>query len=888
MPGVFVDREAEAATLAAFLERVASDGPRIAVVYGVAGVGKTSLLAAFVQRVRAVRPVRVGSIASVRCHGQVGEENAYGVMVDALKELRPRGKRGRLFKLGRRVVVDSGVELVANLVPAAGPALRAGVAAAAKSPGEGGKGVAIPVPMMVADAILDAVRSQRPSALLIDDAHLIDASSCLVLDRLLASAADRPLAIVLAVRSGELAVDSPLRELLDRLAIQGSALTLSLTGFGIEAVNMFVRERYGRDLGAERISALHRHTGGHPIFVAQYLSMLSERPGRLPGGDVVPVTTSTGEAPTSAEAVIRQRIRRLADSDVELLSFGAIQGERFITAAVQRLSGRPRKEVLDRLYEISITSGLIQVSDADEWARRAGCDVYEFEHALVRQVLYVKQSPQLRRERHAAVAAVLSELMRDWPTKPRTYSLEVIHQHHLGYELVPAASKALAMARSLIGSGGSLVEAERLCRQALEDIRQENKDREAAGLLVEIIELLLLSTERHWSTGPAFLATTPLEPLVDEAGAAADRSGDLRLRCRAAALRGRVLHKVRGVDESLNALSDAVRLADQAEDTAMRFLTRSAYGRELTKRDLRAGLEVLLEVEGLMRRHELGRTNDPALLHAAARIEMQVGVSLFDSGDLGAALARLESCVERLRQGGDAGTMPTALNYLAQVQCAVGLWGKARATLVEAVALGEGEPSAWHAYNVALLGKLHLEQGELETAVNALEVAWEETRRTFLINVASLVCNLYVEVLLAVSRGDPGETSRVQDLLTSNIEQCRRAGLRRSEVVALSLLARLHLALGEQASAVRAGEEAVRILDEHGPLPAVCGEEIRYWHSVVLDRSGRAPEAERLRSGARRIVEEKGATLPGDLRHAFFTEVKLNVVLLADRRSTPA
>ncbi|RZS41215.1 AAA ATPase-like protein [Herbihabitans rhizosphaerae] len=870
MPGVFVDREHESARMIEFVQQLSHGGPRVLAVHGDPGIGKSALLGAFEQWVRSNAAPRVRRVAAVRCHGQIGTENAYGPMIDIVKALRARLSRGRVAKLGTRAAVDSGAEILANLVPAAGPALRAGVGAV-------GKGAAasalpeVPVPRLVADAILGEVRQGRPVVLIIDDAHLIDTSSCLVLDRLLASQ-DSPLGIVLGMRNGELTDQNPLREIIDRSTIQETCSVIDLSGFAPAAVDSFVRARYGTGLTADQIATIHERTGGHPIFVSQYLSMIRESENG-----------PTWPAPSSAAAVIRQRLRGLDPTDLELLSLAAVHGERFISSVVERLSGRDRSDVLDRLYQVSTTSGLIRLREPDEWTRRAGADHYEFEHAFVREALYTRQSPQSRRERHAAVAGHLDEMMRDWSTKPQEYLLEVIKQHHLGGQSLPAASKALEMARSLIATGGSLDEAERLCRQALDDVRQAESGATVDRLRVEIIELLLLATESRWSVNADFLASTPLEELSDEAVAAAERCDELNLRVRAAALRGRVLHKVRGVDHSLRALAEAVRLAKQSEDLALLFLTSSAYGRELTKRDLHAGLAALLDAERLAEEHdEVGRSTDPALAHAVARTAMQVGVSMFDAGDLGAADERLLRCVARLRADGDAGTMPTALNYLAQVQMALGQWEQALLTLRDAVAREDAEPSAWHGYNVALLGKLHLECGESAEAGRAFEAAWQETSRTWLVNIATLVCNLYAE--FEIHRVERGEVDGqwVRDLLLSNIERAETAGLWRSVVVGLSLLGRLSLARGELDEALDASERAERILHTRGPLPAVRDEEVLYWRAVVLDKAGKHTEAAAALAAARAKVERQAATLTGRQRIGFLTRVPLNAKLMAD------
>ncbi|MFC0542529.1 ATP-binding protein [Kutzneria chonburiensis] len=862
MARVFVGRREESTEMQNFLERVARSGTRILLVEGPAGVGKSALVSKFRTYFRESWSGRPGVTALVRCHGQVGADNAYEPMVDAVEQLNPQARRWRRAKAGAHVAAASASELVAGVVPGTGPALRAGVGALGHSRlADGARSV-----QGLTSAVLAAVGREHVGMLVVDDAHLIDASSCQVVERLVSAPERGPLAIVLAVRPEE--VDGALREMLGRLTVRGQVDRLVLSGLGVADIAEYVRLSIGAVPAAKDCDRLRRVTGGLPFFLGQCMSLLQEE-GH---GIEAPV-------PCSVELVIRLRLGRLNEQVVTLLVHAAVQGERFSTDVLERMANVPHDEVLTQLYSTAAHPGLIHLCPPDERARVTGYDVYEFDHSLLHSVLYAWQSPQQRRERHALAARVLLELSSATDTTNVEFQLELVRHHHLGGDFGPAARRALAVARTLLITGGSLGEAERLCRQALADARSLPSDQETDRLEVEIIELLLLCTEPRWHVVPGAHPSTELEGLVDEAVQAAARNGDLLLQVRVAAVRGRVVHRVHGVDAGLEAQRQAVELASAA-GPVVRFLTLAMYGRELTKRDMYAGIEVLRQAERLAEQTpEIHDSTDVAMRQAYFRTKVQIGVNLFDAGQLGAANTVLDAMADRLRRTEDVGILPIGLNFLAQVQLAIGSWAAARATLHDAVRLADDGPDAWHANNLALLGKLRVDQGEVEAGLAQIEAAWVEMKQVWQTNLATLVANLYAQAVLDSSPGKVDRPALVDRLLTDNISECRLSGMTRSEVLAHCLHARLRLAMGGVDDAYEASQRAVRLLEKHDPLPALRTEEIYYWHSEVLRQLGRGTEADEFRRRAGEIVRTKAQSLDGVLRERFLTEVPLNVLV---------
>ncbi|MBP2475206.1 tetratricopeptide (TPR) repeat protein [Crossiella equi] len=447
--------------------------------------------------------------------------------------------------------------------------------------------------------------------------------------------------------------------------------------------------------------------------------------------------------------------------------------------------------------------------------------------------------------------------------------------HRPGEAAVLLAESALRSARTAAERGQD-ADAEAMAREGLSELVGP-PTAETDRLRMELLELLLLVTEPVWSRSPEFRAANPLERWAADLEASATRTGELQLRIRAAAVAARVLHRTQGVEAALEVQQRAVELARQSGDAVVQFLTLSAYGRELGKRDLRAGLAVLLEAEKRAKATpEIMASRSPVLRGAFRRTELQIGIGEFDAGYLGIAKQRLEFAVNRLRaEPISAPLLPTALNYLAQVQLACGLTDPAGDTLTEALGLGDGTPDAWHAYSLALFGRLRVEHGDLAAGVHVLETAWSEAQRTRSLTVATLVCNLYAEGLLVMAGRHVETLNAAEELLAANLERCQRSAMVRSEVAAHSLLARLHLVLDELPQAQVASDAAMELYGRRGPLPSLRGEEVLYWHAEVQRRCGRVDLAVDALGAARQLVRTKGGSLDPDLRELFLA-VPLN------------
>ncbi|MFJ8212792.1 AAA family ATPase [Streptomyces sp. NPDC096033] len=864
-------------------------GGQAIAVDGVSGMGKSALLRAFEAEVPAGCRV-----VSTRCRPGIGPDLVYGPVLDLLLKLgdaepRRRGRLRRMLGATGQGVVRSAPEVLSAVVPGLGAVFTLGREITEASLDSGSMPFDSLLPfrhaaaLRIAEGLLDLVRQGPPTVIVIDDVQHIDESSQLVLDQLLRGLAREQLAVVLSHASDAAHADgkeSQVEALLHSWAGEGLLRRRTMRGLPQDAIAELVAQRHPAAPPAfsRRLAEL---TGGHAIFVSLCLDEWTPQDGAE-----VPL-------PASLSRVVEERLRALSDQDRLLLATAATQGDVFLSHTVAAATGLPHDLVMERLRLIARDHRLVVPGTPPAWARWESADCYRFEHRALWSVVYTEQSAEQMRSRHARIAHALGE------GPPETMSLErrleiARHLRHGGPSCLLASADAhFELARDAATQGLSFAEAERHCEEVIRAVRElpagtEGRDRR----LVRVVELLLSLTEVRWRGQSTPAGGPDIDALAAEAEAAAARCADPDLVIRATLLRGKTLLATRGLVPSLEKLRAAVDLAEEHGDPAALFVARVEYGRQVSKRRLADGLAQLREAERLYASDpRLGGGATPVLQHARNLGEMQLGITLFDSGHLSEALNRLGRCVSRLREEPLNAELPMALNYLAQVRLGLGDDQGAAQALREALAFeaDRGGDSAWHAYNAALLARILADRPETrDEARRLIADAWAETERTWLANLVPIVRNLSAEVLLTGADGDPrapGAVEALQEaerLAVATCVETRRSGMVRSEIAAYCLRSRIRLRRGDPAGAGEHAREALRMLDEVGDMPALRTEEV-LWHAArALAADGAREEARGLLDRARREVLRK-AGLIGDetLRERFLTAVPLNRALLA-------
>ncbi len=239
----------------------------------------------------------------------------------------------------------------------------------------------------VVTALVSAAR-EEPLLVVLDDLHWADTATLRVLRLLVESAPVVPLVVVATWRSRPIATGAlaDVAEVLGR----GHAIRIELDGLDESAAAGIVAAVTEREPEDAQARALHERTDGNPFFLVEY--------SRLAGtGRELAELLAEPDPPTVVQEVVARRLQRLPDATRQILETASVIGRQVELAVLADCTGHDEDALFD-LLDPAQASGLV---------REVGVDRFTFEHALVRDTLYVRLSPSRRARQHSTVARAL-------------------------------------------------------------------------------------------------------------------------------------------------------------------------------------------------------------------------------------------------------------------------------------------------------------------------------------------------------------------------------------------------------------------------------------------------------------------------------------------------
>ncbi|MEU4827146.1 BTAD domain-containing putative transcriptional regulator [Actinomadura sp. NPDC023710] len=345
----FVGRQAQVSALVTAAAQAVTDGVRVALVTGEAGLGKSTLLEHLGKRLE-----REGWLVAVGRCLEVDSAPPAWAWTEALRAVAATTAPGEFADDLSPLLTDTGP---VNADATAGR-------------------------FRLRQAIwkwLAEVAAERPVAVVLDDLHWADAATLELLGGGLGLRA--PILVVAAYRADE---SGHLTEMLASLA-RAAPLRLALPGLSDEAVAELVRTECEAD--EETIAGIAERTGGNPFYVRES--------ARLLNGEGALVALS--EVPEGVRDVLRRRLARLPEGAVSILRLAAVAGRESPVDVLVKAADTDEDGVLDAL-DAGVISGLL-----DE--PRPG--LVRFVHALVRDTLVADLSRLRAARMHSRIAAAL-------------------------------------------------------------------------------------------------------------------------------------------------------------------------------------------------------------------------------------------------------------------------------------------------------------------------------------------------------------------------------------------------------------------------------------------------------------------------------------------------
>ncbi|HSD83348.1 MAG TPA: AAA family ATPase [Anaerolineae bacterium] len=373
----FVGRTIELSALHDRWQRVHHGHGQAALIMGVAGQGKTRLMAEFVRQVQGEARVLAGACYPSMLH------LPYYPIVEAL--------RPELEELARTANLQLWQRELLRLLPEA----------AESSAG-------LPIDPAGQARLLEAISrflreraTARPVIVVVNDVHWADDNTLMLLAYLTRRLVSTRVMWIASLQSEEA---DRLRAWRDELRREDNVTSIELAPFDETQVHTLIRQVSGLTEGGQRFSRrLYQDTEGNPFFLIQMLRQLLEA-GLVRAGpqgwqtSFDAITEDYGELslPETVRAVIQARVARLSSLAQQVTGVAAVLGREFNLDLLQRVANCSEVELIEALEEL-LHAHMI----------REGQSIYQFTHGKFREVIYEELSAARRQALHRRVVTAL-------------------------------------------------------------------------------------------------------------------------------------------------------------------------------------------------------------------------------------------------------------------------------------------------------------------------------------------------------------------------------------------------------------------------------------------------------------------------------------------------
>lgn len=774
-----VGRQGELAQLHRWWEDVRRGERRIAFVSGEPGIGKTTVVDAFVAQAAARGEAWSGR---GQCIEHYGAGEAYLPVLDALARLCRDSEGEPIRPLLHRYAPTWLAQMPWLLDGPDLEALQRRILGATRE-------------RMLRELaeVVEALSQARPLLLVLEDLHWSDGATVDLLAwlarrretaRLLLIGTYRPVDAILG--------GHPLRAVVQELRRQRGCVELAVELLTAADVAQYLSARFPVPVppGAplrELATVIHRRTDGHPLFMVTLVDYLTQRGwlGAVEGQWQVEsaVAGVERELPDSLRQMLEQQLEGLRDDDRRLLEAASVAGVEMSAAAVAAGLAGSLTAAEERCAALARQRRFLQASGVEQWPDGTVAGRYRFRHGLYQQVAYEAMPEGRRIELHRRIGRRLAQ---GYGGQPGERATELAGHCERGRDYRPAV---------------------RYRRQAGENALQRCAYREAADHLTTALtslarlpetperirdEVALLTT-----LGPALIATKGhAAPEVERAYVRA------RELCREMQETPHLFRVLRGLSmlylnraelQQVRALAEQrLSLAQRERDPALLLGAHDALGAILYHRGEFASARIHLE-QGIMLSHTQRRhgraIQDAATDHGVACLGHLAWVLWF----LGApehARRRSREGIALAQELAHPFSLVQALYWGAQLHqfCRDARAAQERAQAAIAVATAQGFAQQ-QAQGLLLHGWALVQQGRRDEGIAQMRQGldgWEATGAQLL--------RPYYLALLAEAYGQGGQADEGLRLLSEALASAHNTGERSYEAELYRLQAELWLA----------------------------------------------------------------------------------------------
>jgi class 3 adenylate cyclase/tetratricopeptide (TPR) repeat protein len=398
----FVGRSQELSWIERWLQEASGGRPRVVLIQGDAGIGKTRLL----YEARAIA-ARLGmQVCFGRCH-----EDLALPYLPFIESLRPQLEA---LPDEARQALGPDFDIIRNLLYGAGTA-----GAAARTPGPAqADHEKLQLLLAMGNAVVKLAQA-CPSLVIIDDVHWADALSLDLFEHLAFTVSDmaarEPVPMLIIGTHRPVAANERLAHLTARIQREEICRTFTLAGLSEGEIRELLGGLGLRRPSHQLVATVTDATQGNPLFVQEVLHHLVRQDAlQEQGGYLVTATAPIDfKFPEQMTAATLTRAHGVSDACRRVLTLASFLGDRFSLKALSVVSAVNDNELLNLLEEAMRHQIL-----------RGEGDTFSFAHPLMRHVFYQEASAPRRQRLHKQIADSLGRLYAD---DADLHLLEVAH-----------------------------------------------------------------------------------------------------------------------------------------------------------------------------------------------------------------------------------------------------------------------------------------------------------------------------------------------------------------------------------------------------------------------------------------------------------------------------
>lgn len=405
LPSEIVGRDEAMAHMGSWLARAKSGERQLIFLTGEAGIGKTTLVDAFVQSVARDPGVLIGR---GQCLEHYGIAEAYLPVLEALSQLCRGPGREQLIELLRTYAPTWLAQMPWLMKATDRDALQEGRLATTRER----------MLREVAEAV-EAMTSDASFVLVLEDMHWSDYSTLDLIVYLARRRIPARLMVIATYRPVEVIVrEHPLKGMKQELQAHRQCEELPLEYLTEQAVAQYLLARFQPNQFPNKlVRQIHQRTGGNSLFMVSAVDYLVAE-GLIDRVDgqwqlKIEIENLDMRVPDSIHQMIEKQISHLSKEDQYILEAASVAGVEFSVLAVAAGLGEEsagieeRCDDLARRHQFLQSHGLIELPDGTLTSR------YGFIHALFQNTFYDRVSAARRAQLHRKIGKRGEEIYGD-------------------------------------------------------------------------------------------------------------------------------------------------------------------------------------------------------------------------------------------------------------------------------------------------------------------------------------------------------------------------------------------------------------------------------------------------------------------------------------------